>query len=145
MGKKRVVAAGKYEKLPKWRPRVSEWHHWKRVHQCKSYWVSRCGTVRNQFGMDMRINRTGEYPAINLCRDGVQKTHRIHNLVLTAFGGARPAGHQCNHKNGDKFDNRIENLEWMTPSENSQHAYDTGLSRPRGIALRPDHTERSDV
>jgi hypothetical protein len=53
----------------------------------------------------------------------------VHQLVLEAFVGPRPPGHQANHKSGSKCDNRLENLEWVTPSENSRHAHRTGLVR----------------
>lgn len=53
----------------------------------------------------------------------------VHRLIAAAFLGKPDDPRQIyvNHINGNGFDNRIENLEWVTPSENSQHAVDTGL------------------
>jgi hypothetical protein len=48
-------------------------------------------------------------------------------LVAEAFLGPKPAGRTVNHKNGEKTDNRPENLEYVTRSENQHHAYETGL------------------
>lgn len=45
----------------------------------------------------------------------------VHNLVLTAFVGPRPDGMQAGHLNGIKTDNRIENLQWVSPKENARH------------------------
>lgn len=57
----------------------------------------------------------------------------VHTLVAEAFLGPRPSQHHVvNHKNGDKKDNRLENLEWVTRSENQDHALRTGLSKARG-------------
>lgn len=46
----------------------------------------------------------------------------INRFVLMAFLGLPAPGQECNHKNGIKTDNRVENLEWLTKSENSLHA-----------------------
>ncbi len=51
----------------------------------------------------------------------------IHQLVAAAFLGPKPAGHEINHKNGVKTDNRAENLEYVTHAENMAHAARNGL------------------
>ena len=51
----------------------------------------------------------------------------LHRLVLAAFAGPCPDGYEVNHKNGDKADNRLLNLEYITPSANTKHAAETGL------------------
>jgi hypothetical protein len=63
--------------------------------------------------------------------DGVSKVHRI---VLCAFSPrADSASMQVNHKNGDKSDNRLLNLEWATPKENTVHARE---NLPRKVDVR---------
>lgn len=102
------------------------------------YQVSSDGQVKRLAGsykcikdriLKQSFNSAG-YLQVALSRDGKPLTKLIHNLVTLAFFG-NPGDLWCNHKNGIKTDNRVENLEYVTPGQNNQHAYDTGLHRKR--------------
>jgi hypothetical protein len=56
------------------------------------------------------------------------KNRLVHRLVMEAWVGPCPEGCVTNHKNGNKTDNRLENLEYCTQSENMAHSYGYGLS-----------------
>ncbi len=58
------------------------------------------------------------------------KPFLVHRIVLMTFRGASPL--EVNHKNGIKLDNRLDNLEYCTRSQNMKHAYKTGLKTNRG-------------
>ncbi len=66
------------------------------------------------------------YHTINVCRNGEQKPKLVHRLVLAAFVGPAPVGHQCCHKNDIKADNALANLRWDTPASNSADALRNG-------------------
>lgn len=63
------------------------------------------------------------YLQVCLSQNGKARRISVHRLVLMAFVGTPTLGQECNHKNGVKIDNRKENLEWITRSENKIHAY----------------------
>lgn len=69
------------------------------------------------------------YYRVSLIKDKKKKDVFIHRLVAKAFLAGMPEKTYINHKNGNKADNRLTNLEWCTQSENINHAYDTGLKK----------------
>lgn len=70
--------------------------------------------------MKPRLTRDG-YLRVHLYKNGKGKCVNIHSLVVTAFKGPIPPGMQVNHINEDKCDNRLENLEVVTPKQNMNH------------------------
>lgn len=72
------------------------------------------------------------YLQVRVMVDGVMLYTGAHRLVWRAMNGPIPDGLTINHKNGVKDDNRPENLEIVTPSENTKHAYRIGLMDEHG-------------
>ena len=59
--------------------------------------------------------------AVALCRDGKARTVRVHLCVALAFLGPRPDGMECAHLDGDRLNNKVSNLRWVTHAENESH------------------------
>ena len=107
---------------------------WKDIPDYPKYQVSNMGNVRT---LDYR--HTGEikirklstdeygYKRVTLYKNGKMSNLQVHRLVWMVFNGEIPVGIQINHINEDKTDNRLENLNLMTPKENIN--WGTGLKR----------------
>lgn len=68
---------------------------------------------------------------VELWKDNKRTVKMIHRLVAETFIPNPDGKPQVNHKDGNRDNNRVDNLEWCTCSENSLHAYRTGLSSPK--------------
>jgi hypothetical protein len=70
---------------------------------------------------------TRGYYKISICNNGKVKISNVHKLVALAFLGSSN-GLDVNHRNGNKLDNRLENLEYVTEKENAIHSCKNRLS-----------------
>ena len=97
----------------------------------RRYLVSSKGRVQRLIGSRgsglLKIGGTQRYRQVRL--SGFDKVQRrdVHRLVAQAFLGDHP-GLVVNHKDGDRYNNNLENLEWVTQRENVLHAMRAGRS-----------------
>lgn len=111
------------------------------------YQVSNLGTVkslprvRKTYGkrtyqtkeMEMRAPlSTSGHLKVCLTKNGKQRCYYVHRLVATAFLENKERYRVVNHINGNKLDNRVENLEFCTQSHNVKEAYRMGLEQKAG-------------
>ena len=93
------------------------------------YEVSNLGavkSVRRNALMKKFTNKGYEYA--HLCKNGKHFNAKVHRLVAVAFIPNPENKPQVNHKDGNKMNNRANNLEWATALENQRHARETGLN-----------------
>lgn len=108
---------------------------WKAVNGWEQYEVSNCGNVRNaKTGRILKpgTNKHG-YLKVVFSKNGKTKDQAVHRLVAEAFIANPSNKQQVNHINGNKKDNRIENLEWATQGENNLHANRVLGRNPGGV------------
>ena len=129
---------------------------WKQIEEFDGYFVSETGQVKHvENGIERELSpcvHSKGYLRVNISVNGVNHTRRIHRLVASAFIPNPENKPQVNHKNGNKQDNSVENLEWVTGSENILHAYRSlSIRNPRAkltceqVSAIKNSTETSTV
>ena len=99
------------------------------------YQVSNLGRIRSlNYNREKRVkvlrlhqNKKG-YVETKLSKNNIAKTIHVHVLAARAFIPNSDNKAEVNHKNGDKTDNSVENLEWVTHRDNIIHSHETGLA-----------------
>lgn len=120
---------------------------WKDIKNCKGYQVSNKSKVKvlskkvktgikNQTYVTRKEKILKPYIAhgyyqVNLWINGKYKHYQVHRLVAEAFIPNPENKPQVNHIDGNKLNNDISNLEWVTRSENMKHAFKNGLAKPQ--------------
>lgn len=110
------------------------------------YEVSNCGNIRNRetkVPKSFRADRDG-YACVTLRECGVDKRRFVHRIVAITFLDNSSEKPEVNHIDGNKQNNALKNLEWVTNAENELHALLTGLNHPRKAVIGI-HKKTNDV
>lgn len=103
---------------------------WRTIEEFPIYEVSNTGVVRNKRTKKEKKPNISEkgYELIKIyVKTGTAYKRRIHRLVAQAFIPNPENKPEVNHKDGNKRNNAVNNLEWVTQKENYEHAVDMGL------------------
>lgn len=115
----------------------------------RDFSVSNLGNLRwkgKLNGPSIRVNKYG-YCVFTFKRKSERATitKTIHRVVAITFIGLDEKRKYVNHIDGNKTNNRIDNLEWCTPGENQRHAYRIGLRSNKGSKHPSNKLKESDV
>ncbi len=104
---------------------------WKTVVECNKYEVNYFGDIRHKVRKQIlkgRPNKNG-YLYVQFVINGKRKNFAIHRIVANAFIPNPNHKPEVNHKDSNKSNNKIENLEWVNSSENKKHSYNYGFRK----------------
>jgi len=106
---------------------------WRAIPGFDGYEASNLGRIRSlkKNNILYKIPRLLDrgYCVVDIMRNLVKEQKRVHCLIMLAFVGPKPEGYWTNHKDGNKQNNCIDNLEYTTPQDNVKHAFRTGLNK----------------
>lgn len=114
---------------------------WETINGFSNYQISTLGIIKNLKNgnlLGLRKDGKNDYITVSLRNDkGVVVNNTVHYFMAKAFLPKI----QINHIDGDKTNNKLDNLEWSNGSLNTKHAYDRGLAKkaPRNKKLTEEH------
>ena len=78
---------------------------------------------------EIKPQSNGRYNKVTLSFNGYQKQFLVHRMIAETFIPCNDFTKEVNHKDGNRVNNCVDNLEWVTPSENQIHSVTTGLKK----------------
>lgn len=113
---------------------------WKEIPSYEGlYEANNLGSIRRvrRQGSDGRLIkltlRKDGYIQVILSKSGKKRAHLVHRLIAITFISKEMGKDFVNHKDGDKTNNKVSNLEWCTKQENCLHAHDVLLKNTRQV------------
>jgi len=104
---------------------------WKVIEKATNYEISNCGQVKNKnTNKILKQTLVNGYFSVGLRANNKTMTSFLHRLVAISFLVCLDETYVVNHKDGCKTNNNVENLEWISRSENSKHSYRLNLHKP---------------
>lgn len=102
---------------------------WKILEENNKYAINNKGEIINISTMKYKKTEIHNgYERVSFMQDGKRTRHRVHRLVAKYFIPNPLNKPQVNHIDGDRLNNNIKNLEWVTAQENTEHAIRIGLT-----------------
>ena len=101
---------------------------WGKIKDYPNYEVSNKGNIRNIKTLNiLKGCLRNSYPSVTLSKEVKTNTKNIHRIVATTFLGESEL--IVNHKDGNKANNNLENLEWVSYEDNTRHALENKLQK----------------
>jgi hypothetical protein len=119
--------------------------------QVRTYWkqqpLGRGRGTRRVLGQNARQLQQYNRHGYRIVKVSKHEEHKVHRLVLFAFVGPCPVGHEARHLNGNPSDNRLENLVWGTAKENNadQYRHGTRVASQRHPIAKLDSDQVAEV
>lgn len=108
---------------------------------------NRITTRKHKSAIMKQLDSVGGYKFVQLRKDGKYYPRYVHRLVAQTFIPNPESKKEVNHKDGNKANNDITNLEWVTPSENQRHSHQV-LGHPsstKGTHLSEEHKRKMSI
>lgn len=100
------------------------------------YYISNKGNIKNKKGKPIKASDNGKgYMFVFLCRNGEKHSAYVHRLVANAFLEKKNKDLVVNHKDYNRANNNVENLEWLTIKENNNYSLVNRIGKPHKSSI----------
>jgi hypothetical protein len=111
---------------------------WKNINNYPDYAINPKGSIKSlRYNRILKPSMNGSgYLYVNLLNDKIRKTISVHKLVMEHFGAEKPFAEVIiDHKDHDKTNNCISNLQWLSIKENTEKYYGNGDKKTEALKL----------